>query len=121
MDNSESSPLLNEHTSPNNTVHHVQTRAFSKTNKTLTLRIAAAMLSFSTLGLFNSSIGAVLPSISHHYALTDLHVSLLFLASPIGYIFTAQVSGAIHYHFGQRGIALIAPTSSPYIPGSDGS
>jgi fucose permease len=109
MDNNENSPLLDDHSSLSNTAHHAQTRPSSKIDRSLALQIAAAMLSFSTLGLFNSSIGAVLPSISHHYTLTDLHVSLLFLASPFGYIFAAQFSNAIHYRFGQRGIALIAP------------
>ncbi|KAF2022828.1 MFS general substrate transporter [Setomelanomma holmii] len=67
------------------------------------------MVSFSTLGLFNSSIGAVLPLISQYYNLTDFHVSLLFLAGPAGYIIAAQCSDAIHHHFGQRGIAIIGP------------
>ncbi|KAH3906079.1 hypothetical protein HBH56_208210 [Parastagonospora nodorum] len=67
------------------------------------------MVSFSTLGLFNSSIGAVLPPIRHHYNLTDLHVSVLFLASPLGYIFAAQCSDIIHQRFGQRGIAITGP------------
>jgi fucose permease len=67
------------------------------------------MVSFSTLGLFNSSIGVVLPPIRHHYSLTDLHVSVLFLASPLGYIFAAQCSDIIHQRFGQRGIAITGP------------
>lgn len=67
------------------------------------------MVSFSTLGLFNSSIGAVLPPIRHYYSLTDLHVSVLFLAGPLGYIFAAQCSDIIHQRFGQRGIAITGP------------
>jgi fucose permease len=107
MANNETSPLLAEHS--NTTIHHAQNDSSNKINKALTLQIAAAMLSFSTLGLFNSSIGAILPSISLHYDLTDLHVSLLFLASPAGYILAAQFSNLIHFRLGQRGIALIAP------------
>lgn len=72
-------------------------------------KIAAAMFSFSTLGLFNSSIGAVLPLISEHYSLTDLHVSLLFLAGPVGYILGAQGSDPVHQHAGQRGVAIVGP------------
>ncbi|KAH7414000.1 major facilitator superfamily domain-containing protein [Phaeosphaeria sp. MPI-PUGE-AT-0046c] len=68
------------------------------------------MFSFSTLGIFNSSIGAVLPLMSRHYNLTDLHVSFLFLAGPVGYILAAQFSDTVHWHFGQRGIAFLGPT-----------
>lgn len=72
-------------------------------------KIAAAMYSFVTLGLFNSSMGAVLPLLSRYYNLTDLHVSSIFLVGPIGYVFAAQCSDAIHYRFGQRGIAVAGP------------
>ncbi|KAF1840640.1 MFS transporter-like protein [Cucurbitaria berberidis CBS 394.84] len=75
----------------------------------LAFKIAAAMYSFSTLGLFNSSIGAVLPLLSHHYNLTDLHVSLIFLAGPIGYVIAAQCSDTVHDRFGQRGVAVVGP------------
>jgi fucose permease len=110
MNDSESSPLLDEHANSTESTQPIQSRTFSKSNMRLSFKIGAAMVSFSTLGLFNSSIGAVLPLISHHYTLTDLHVSLLFLAGPIGYIVAAQFSDPIHYRFGQRGIALIGPS-----------
>jgi fucose permease len=109
MDNGETSPLLSARTSLDDVTHNASTRLSSHVDKSLALKIIAAMFSFSTLGLFNSSIGAVLPLISHYYTLTDLHVSLLFLVGPIGYILAAQLSDTIHYHFGQRGIALIGP------------
>jgi fucose permease len=67
------------------------------------------MLSFATLGLFNSSIGALLPSISSHYSLSDMHVSLIFLVGPLGYILAAQLSSSIHFRFGQFGVALAGP------------
>ncbi|EUC31294.1 hypothetical protein COCCADRAFT_101660 [Bipolaris zeicola 26-R-13] len=72
-------------------------------------KIAAAMYSFATLGLFNSSIGAVLPLLSQYYNLSDIQVSSIFLAGPIGYVFAAQFSDAVHYRFGQRGIAFAGP------------
>ncbi|OAK94344.1 MFS transporter-like protein [Phaeosphaeriaceae sp. SRC1lsM3a] len=77
--------------------------------RNVAFKIAAAMFSFSTLGLFNSSIGAALPLISSHYNLTDLHVSFLFLAGPVGYILAANFSDTVHWHFGQRGIAFLGP------------
>lgn len=109
MNDNESSPLLDGRTSPDNVEHHAQPRYSSQRDVALSFKIGAAMVSFTTLGLFNSSIGAVLPLISQHYSLTDLHVSLLFLAGPLGYIFAAQFSDAIHLRFGQRGIAIIGP------------
>lgn len=72
-------------------------------------RIAAAMFSFAILGLFQSSIGALLPLISKHYNLSDLHVSLIFVVGPVGYILAAQTSSLIHHKFGQFGIAFIGP------------
>lgn len=67
------------------------------------------MFSFALLGLFQSSIGALLPLISKHYNLSDLHVSVVFVVGPIGYIIAAQASSIIHHHFGQFGIAFIGP------------
>jgi fucose permease len=75
----------------------------------LVFKIGAAMYSFVTLGLFNSSIGAVLPLLSSHYGLTDLQVSSIFLVSPIGYVIAAQCSDTVHYRFGQRGVAIAGP------------
>jgi len=105
INNSESSPLLDGHIIEED----VDAGDPRRPDLALALKIAAAMFSFTTLGLFNSSIGAVLPLISHHYDLTDLHVSLLFLAGPLGYICAAQASDLIHRRFGQRGIAAIGP------------
>lgn len=113
----EDSPLLTAEASRSTSGHtasppdeiHTTQPTTSTMDTRLTFKIAAAMYSFSTLGLFNSSIGAVLPLLSHHYHLTDLHVSLIFLAGPIGYVVAAQCSDAVHYRFGQRGIAFIGP------------
>jgi fucose permease len=108
-DHNEDSPLLSSHPSPTTDEQDSSQGVPEKMDTRLVLKIAAAMYSFVTLGLFNSSIGAVLPLLSHHYGLTDLQVSCIFLAGPIGYIFAAQCSDAIHYRFGQRGIAVIGP------------
>jgi len=68
-------------------------------------KIAAAMFSFINPGLFNSSVGAILPLLSHPYH----HVSLVFLAGSVGYVLAAKCSDIIHDHYGQRGIAIIGP------------
>lgn len=80
-----------------------------KSQTRLALRVAAAMCSFAVLGLFQSSIGALLPLISKHYNLSDLHVSLIFIVGPVGYILAAQTSSFIHHHFGQFGVAFLGP------------
>lgn len=101
----ETAPLLAEHadaTPTPNIAHHATSHLGPK--------IAAAMFSFAMLGLFNSSIGALLPLISTHYHLSDLHVSLIFVVGPLGYILAAQISASIHHRFGQFGIALLGPT-----------
>lgn len=108
---SETSPLLDENTGPNIIEDDGGTAHPNPSTKDtrLHLRIAAAMYSFATLGLFNSSIGAVLPLLSSHYSLTNLNVSFIFLAGPIGYVVAAQCSDAIHVRYGQRGIAFFSP------------
>ena len=76
---------------------------------TFSFRVGAAMYSFAVLGLFTSSIGVMLQPISHYYSLSDLHVSLIFLVGPVGYVLAAQSNESIHSKFGQRGIAIVGP------------
>jgi fucose permease len=106
---SEDVPLLNDQGMPSTFEQHASEPAVEKMNNLLSFRIAAAMYSFITLGLFNSSVGAVLPLLSQHYHLTDLQVSSIFLAGPTGYVIAAQCSDTIHHCFGQRGIAVAGP------------
>lgn len=106
MDGHEESPLLARRASS----QYAEQYPIVQMQRRLAFKIAAAMFSFSTLGIFNSSIGAVLPLISRHYNLTDLHVSFLFLAGPVGYILAAQFNDTVHWHLGQRGIAFLGPT-----------
>lgn len=94
-----------EHQNDNGVYH-----GSSQTPRTrIAFRIAAAMYSFVVIGLFQSSIGVMLPPIEQHYHLSDIHVSLIFLAIPVGYILAAQMNNSIHTKFGQRGIASIGP------------
>jgi fucose permease len=80
-----------------------------KLSNALVLRIGAAMYSFIILGLFTSSLGVMLPHLESYYHLTDIHVSLIFLVGPIGYIVAAQSTDLVHRRFGQRGIASVGP------------
>jgi fucose permease len=74
------------------------------------LRIGAAMYSFAALGLVVSTVGVMLQPLSQHYSLNDLHVSLIFIVGPVGYVIAAQLSDLVHRTWGQRGIAILAPT-----------
>ncbi|KZM18433.1 transmembrane transport [Ascochyta rabiei] len=105
----EDAPLLSGHTTSVRNDANNSPNVLSKIPAQLVFKIVAAMYSFATLGLFNSSIGALLPLIASHYDLSDLHVSLVFVVGPVGYIAAAQTSSLIHHHFGQFGIALIGP------------
>lgn len=49
--------------------------------------------------------------IESYYGIGYTLVSLLFLTSFLGYMAAALSSNLIHYHFGQRGVAIIAPLS----------
>jgi fucose permease len=102
----ETSPLLNDLVSTCSCRDANLTCFCTRIDYSLVFRISAAMYSFATIGLFNSSIGAILPLLSSHYILTDLDVSVVFLVGPLGYIAGAQFSSAIHRQFGQRGIAF---------------
>lgn len=72
-------------------------------------RIAAASYSFLVMGLINSSIGVMIPQLQHFYGLNDIHVSFLFLVTPLGYLLAAFANHNVHMQFGQRGIAVLAP------------
>ncbi|KEY66275.1 hypothetical protein S7711_02740 [Stachybotrys chartarum IBT 7711] len=71
--------------------------------------VGAAMLSFFILGLFQASIGVILPHVQADYDLNDAQVSLIFVAGPVGYVIAAQLNHLVHVNLGQRGIAIIGP------------
>jgi fucose permease len=77
----------------------------------LRLKIAATTLSFSVLGLFTSSTGALLWSIKRHYDLADRQVSLVFLFVVLGYVSGAQLNAPLHRRLGQRGVAALGPAA----------
>lgn len=108
----EISPLLSQPSSPasaHNAPHQAHSPPADKVQTGLAFKIVAAMYSFVVLGLLTSSIGVILPHISHHYDISDLHVSFIFLVGPIGYIIAAQSNHFIHSRFGQRGVAILGP------------
>ncbi|KAH7024587.1 major facilitator superfamily domain-containing protein [Microdochium trichocladiopsis] len=93
---------------PTHDQHHIHHDGVS-TTKGKTLRIAAAMFSFSAMGLLLSTIGLMLPALEAHYRLDDAQVSLIFTVAPVGYILATCLTGTIHARLGRRGIALVGP------------
>ncbi|KAF1978855.1 MFS general substrate transporter [Bimuria novae-zelandiae CBS 107.79] len=78
-------------------------------SRSVNFRIASTTFCFMVTGLFTASIGVLLAPISHHYGLTDLHVSFIFLCGPVGYVLASPSNASIHSLLGQRGIAVIGP------------
>ena len=74
------------------------------------LGIAATFYAFLVFGLNDASYGALIPYLERYYHLTYTVVSLIFLSPFLGYSAAALCNNAIHMRFGQRGIAIIAPS-----------
>jgi fucose permease len=83
--------------------------ASSPTAAPIRFKVASTTLCFIVLGLFTSTVGAVLASLEAHYGLSDRQASCVFLAVVGGYTAGAQLNDAIHARLGQRGVALLGP------------
>ena len=59
----------------------------------------------------DASYGPLLPYLETYYDLSYLIVSLVFLSPFVGYTLSALINNSIHMKFGQRGVAVIAPTA----------
>ncbi|TDZ32956.1 Bypass of stop codon protein 6 [Colletotrichum spinosum] len=75
----------------------------------MTWRIIASAFSFVVAGLFTSTTGVVIPHLQEYYHLSDIHVSAIFLVTPIGYVLASRLNDRVHNKFGQRGIAIASP------------
>jgi fucose permease len=71
------------------------------------IKVLVALIEFIVLGLTDSAIGAILPSVEPYYGLNDLQVSILFLVPVIGSLLSALFSGWIHANVGRRGVAIL--------------
>lgn len=72
--------------------------------------VAATFYAFLVFGLNDASYGALIPYLERYYHLSYTVVSLIFLSPFLGYTAAALCNSLIHMKFGQRGIAVIAPT-----------
>ena len=74
-------------------------------------RVAAAFLGFFLQGANEASYGPLVPSIEKYFSLNYTLVSLIFIFPFVGYILAAFLSDRIHMLLGQRGVAIIGPSS----------
>ncbi|EGS23872.1 uncharacterized protein CTHT_0005800 [Thermochaetoides thermophila DSM 1495] len=72
-------------------------------------RFFCTLYCFIRMGMTDGAIGALLPYIETHYSISYTLVSLVFFVPFIGYLLAALSNHRIHHHFGQRGIAILAP------------
>ncbi|KAA8917421.1 hypothetical protein TRICI_000444 [Trichomonascus ciferrii] len=70
-------------------------------------KIAATYYGFLVFGMFDSSLGALLPSIERYYGYSYLIVSLSFLAPFTGYVFAAVLSDHTHRLIGRGGASSV--------------
>ncbi|KAL6706524.1 hypothetical protein ACN47E_005463 [Coniothyrium glycines] len=73
-------------------------------------RTMAAFWSFVVMGSNDAAYGALIPYLQEYYNLTFLVISLIFLSPLVGYTLSALLNNSIHLRFGQRGVAVIAPS-----------
>ncbi|KAF4976131.1 hypothetical protein FZEAL_7150 [Fusarium zealandicum] len=72
-------------------------------------RTAATFWSFLVVGMNDGSYGALVPLLMTYYKVNHTVVSLIFLSPFVGYAIASAVNNLMHVHFGQRGVALLAP------------
>ncbi|KAL5113945.1 hypothetical protein ACEQ8H_008163 [Pleosporales sp. CAS-2024a] len=70
----------------------------------------ASFWSFVVMGSNDAAYGALIPYLQEYYHLTFVVISLVFLSPLVGYTMSALLNNSIHLKFGQRGVAVIAPT-----------
>ncbi|KAG9186505.1 hypothetical protein G6011_09613 [Alternaria panax] len=73
-------------------------------------KTSAAFWSFVVMGSNDAAYGALIPYLQEYYSLTFVVISLVFLSPLVGYTASALLNNSIHLKFGQRGVAVIAPT-----------
>ncbi|KAL9596161.1 MAG: hypothetical protein Q9219_005981 [cf. Caloplaca sp. 3 TL-2023] len=78
-----------------------------------TYRLAAIFFAFLNFGMNDGSYGALVPYvglIEEDYDLSYTVTSLVFLSPFAGYTVAALFSDRLHFLFGRRGVALLAPS-----------
>lgn len=74
-------------------------------------RVFATFYSFVILGANDAVTGALIPYLETYYHVTYTVISLVFLAPVCGYVTSALTNNMIHMRLGQRGVAIMGPSS----------
>lgn len=109
-----SSERLAELPPPSTAVQALQRWNLPRSN---VVRVFAAFYAFLIVGMNDAAYGPLIPYLEEYYDLTYTITSLIFLSPFVGYSLAAVSNSTIHLHFGQRGIAFVAPLCHliPYI------
>ncbi|KAF2869795.1 major facilitator superfamily domain-containing protein [Massariosphaeria phaeospora] len=95
---------------PSPTTHAAEKLERWNTPRTNLWRSMAAFWSFVVMGSNDAAYGALIPYLQQYYNLTFVVISLVFLSPLVGYTASALLNNAIHLKYGQRGVAIIAPS-----------
>lgn len=79
-----------------------------KNPKSNIIKVLIVFCGFTLLGLNDSAVGALLPSLEHDYKLNDLQASFTFLTPMSGSLVSALLSGWIHSKIGRGGVSILA-------------
>jgi fucose permease len=71
------------------------------------VKVLIVFCGFSLMGLNDSAIGAILPSLEQDYKLNDLQASLTFLTPMSGSLVSALMSSWIHSKIGRGGVSIL--------------
>lgn len=74
------------------------------------LKLLVVFIGFTMMGLSDSAIGAILPSLETYYELDDFQVSVTFLTPISGALASAVMSSWIHSQFGRGGVSIFGVT-----------
>jgi len=106
----ESTTPPSAHTEPAYAVPTLPLQKWNEPRGNIT-RLASAFYSMFVFGLNDAAYGALIPYLEPYYNLSYTVVSLIFLCPFAGYTIAAFTNSWFHDSFGQRGIAIIAPTT----------
>ncbi|EXJ59108.1 hypothetical protein A1O7_06539 [Cladophialophora yegresii CBS 114405] len=74
-----------------------------------TFKLLSVILDFFIMGVCQTAVGALIPSIERFYHLSDGSTASLFVAHMGGYLCATAIIQHLHLRLGRRGIALLAP------------
>ncbi|KAK6435486.1 hypothetical protein LTR95_008332 [Oleoguttula sp. CCFEE 5521] len=94
--------------SSNNTAPIAATSALTPVDLTLPvkLKLSSAILCFFNAGINDGSLGALLPYILRHYALSTSQIAFCYLAAFLGWLFAALLNSYARLRIGDGGLII---------------